>query len=104
MIESLRTSFIRTASRFILALPFVAAGRVMRHAQQDSANRSAARAAPLSAGNPQGSEARPGEIYGSMLDVPVSTLVPGAIENKVKVKIPVIDSTAVERGMKAFNA
>src|SRR5947207_1123776 len=96
MIETLR--FIIPALALLLAAATTAV------AQQDSIDQSAAGAAPGSNANPQGSEAVPGEVYGKMLQVPVSTLFPGAVSNQPKIKIPTADSAAAQRGMKAFNA
>src|SRR5205085_11005842 len=101
MLDNLRTSFTGWAVRLVLALPLAALGAALSHAQEKDQSDPSEGAAPLSTGNSQGSEAQPGEIYGQMLDVPVSTLTPGDIESKVKIKIPPFDPAAVERGMKA---
>jgi cytochrome c oxidase cbb3-type subunit 3 len=52
----------------------------------------------------KGSEATPAELRGGWLDVPINTIVPGAISVNPKIKIPGGDPAAAQRGMKAFSA
>jgi cytochrome c oxidase cbb3-type subunit III len=55
-------------------------------------------------GNPQGSEAVPGALRGNMLEVPLNTIIPGAVSVQPNIKIPTMDDAAAQRGMKAFTA
>ncbi len=54
---------------------------------------------------PAGSESTPSEIYGKLLSVPVTALIPGAVPVEPDVKNPVAnDSAAAQRGMRDFIA
>jgi cytochrome c oxidase cbb3-type subunit 3 len=52
----------------------------------------------------KGNEATPAELRGGWLDVPINTIVPGAISVEPKINIPASDPAAAQRGMKAFSA
>jgi cytochrome c oxidase cbb3-type subunit 3 len=54
---------------------------------------------------PQINAKTPGEAYGQFLQVPINTIIPGAVPVRPQIKIPALeDPAAPQRGMAAFNA
>jgi cytochrome c oxidase cbb3-type subunit III len=100
MLVDIRFSFARCGVALALLLMVVPSAG----AQQNPTNAAAGGAGPQTGGVPQGSEAPAGTSRGNLLNVPVGTFVPGGVTFKLGIKLPVADSAAAQRGMKAFAA
>jgi cytochrome c oxidase cbb3-type subunit III len=89
---------------FALAIA-TAAGSTARAQQAPTAPGTVGSPPMNTGGAPQASEATPTEMRGKMLDVPINTLVPGAVSVNPQIKSPVKpDPAAAQRGMRAFIA
>ena len=94
----------KRAAIFTIAAAALTALCVTGSAQQQNEPGTATPSAtlPQSPSNP--AEDTPGELYGKLLQLPVSRLVPGDVHPKIDFKSPENDPQAVERGMRYFNA
>ncbi len=91
-----------TLPRRLLTLALILAGAQAVTAQPAPEQEAALGAAP---GNPHASLATSGQIGGKFLQVPINTIVPGAVPVKPNIKVPALDDpAAAQRGMKDFNA
>ena len=94
--------FIRlSAGRGALALLCFVAAAQLAHAQQPPT----ATAPPSALPPPQINANTPSVAYGQLLQVPINTIIPGAVPVRPQIGIPALqDPAAPQRGLMAFNA